>query len=114
MKTIMLALFLSVNASAAVTTTTQDPDYTNRLYKNILPACGATNVSYSCQGDDCTIKWTEPATPCSFVDKRANQLARNAEQDGLEAKLDDGTITNAELRRLVKILLLRLKYSKDN
>ncbi len=68
----------------------------------------------SCGDDDCKIDWTpKNGAIILFEDKRAATLSLKSELSVLEKKLDAGTITNSELRRLIKIILKLVRISRD-
>jgi len=108
---LMLAALLSFSANAE--TTTQPADKAQSVIKQI-EASGGTNTSWTCNGGECVIEWTpKPGRTVVFTDGTAQRAALRIELAALESKLDAGTITDAEFKRLVKIVLIVLRVSKD-
>ena len=107
---IILLLFLAQIANAD--TTTQPCDHAREIYGGI--ATKAQRIDMAEKHDVCTITWTPKAgQTITFVDKQAQRDALLLELNAMESKLDDGTITQTEFRRLIKIVLRLVRLSKD-
>lgn len=113
MKTTIIAVLSFLASPVLAASTVQSPAYSQQLVQVLLPAAGATVIRSECKGDDCIVTWTDGPTPYVPRDYRAERAARVAEAQALEDKLDAGTITQAELRRLLKIIIQAVKISKD-
>ncbi len=113
MKIIATALIICLSAPLQADTTKQERPDADSIYAQIA-ATGAP-VSIKCDDgkETCTVTWTPTKGPVVFVDKMALRLTLLAELAALEVKLDAGTITQAEIRRLLKLALKLLRISKD-
>lgn len=108
----MISMLLLLAQMANADTTTQPCDHARAIYDGI--AAKSRRIDMSIKGEACTINWTPKAgQTITFTDKQAQRTALKLELNGLETKLDDGTISQAETRRLLKIMLSLLRLSKD-
>lgn len=109
----MILLFLLLAGVTHADSTVQPCDHAKLIYaQEIAPKSSSSSLVRN--EDVCTIRWTPKAgQTISFTDKQAPRAAIIAELSALEDKLDAGTITNAELRRLIKIVLKLARMSKD-
>ncbi len=108
----MIKLFVFLAQIANADTTTQPCDYARAIYDDI--AAKSQRIDMMTKGDTCTINWTPKKwQTITFVDKQAQRTALKLELNALETKLDDGTISPSETRRLLKIMIILAKVSKD-
>lgn len=110
-KILMLAALIAPTAKAD--TTTQSEGDAPSVIAQIIPQAVDGRVSSECILGNCVLVWTPQAGPAVFTDKKAVRQALVAELAGLEDKLDAGTITAAEQRRALKIILKLMRLSKD-
>lgn len=108
---ILLLLLLATRARADMTV--QPCDHAENI-RAAIAAKSLPGVTLTKKSDACVLEWTpKPGETITFTDKQAQRAALASELGDLEDKLDAGTITNAELRRLVKIMLKLIRISKD-
>lgn len=112
MKTLLILLLV---ATANAETMTQPKDKASSIYESIAGKSeSGSSISCPSNSDDCTITYTlkEGETLAGIDDVGGRRAALLAELGILEDKLDAGTITSAELRRVIRIMMKLTRYSK--
>lgn len=111
MRTLLLMLLAT---GAAAEQTTQPRDKAEILYQSII-ATGSKAELRCDGGDECIVTWTpKEGAVVTVTDFKAQRAALVVELSALEDKLDAGTITQAETRRLIKIILKLSRMSRTN
>ena len=111
MRQVALVMLFALTANSETTSQKQED---SRSVLAEIEASGGTNTSVTCHKGRCVIEWTpKPGRTVVFTDHSSRRNISLAELADLESKLDDGTITDAEFKRLVKIVLRLLRVSKD-
>lgn len=107
-----MTLLLLMAQIANAESTTQPCDHARAIYPAIAAKSIASEIR--AKGDECVLTWKpKPGQTITFVDDQTRRAPLKAEINALETKLDDGTITPSETRRLLKIMLILSRVSKD-
>ena len=80
---------------------------------NLVEVAESVKVGFLYDGSVFTAPAGYAESEAAKASASAAVVAETNELNTLEAKLDAGTITNAELRRVIKIVLRRIKLSRD-
>lgn len=108
----MTSILMLLAGLVLAESTTQPCDKVRSVRNEIRPDAKA--ISISKENDVCTIEWTpKPGHVVTYTDHQAADDAIRTELGTLEDKLDAGTITQAEMRRMVKIMLKLIRISKS-
>lgn len=100
----MLNIILFLTTLAHGAETTQPCDRAAVVYDEIKPQ--AKTIQYVRDGDTCKITWTpKDGVTVTFTNYASRRQAILDELAAIEAKLDDGTATVADVRRAVKLIL---------
>lgn len=105
----MSAKLLLIFASLAVAETTKQPlEHAQAIYPNIAAISKESNIF--CKGDACTIEWTpKPGKKAVFEDKMVARDAAFKELVAIEKRIDAGPVSNSELARAIKLIIMLLK-----
>jgi len=107
----MIKLLLLLAVTAHATETIQPCEYVKDIYAQILPQSKSATMFQD--GDVCKIQYDpKDGVTVAFNDRKATRQALLTELGLLEDKIDAGTITNAEIRRVMKIVLILGRMSK--